>query len=179
MSPKPKPTLIQLLLLAQQNRCFYCEGAISFDRSCGWLRATVDHFYPKSRGGAKGIGNIVLACEGCNNRKRARQPRLHELLKWNKLAADWPHIDPVDLGPLVPQRPCKTCDRQIPVDRLLKTRLSLSQTQTCSPECARKRKNRSRKMRERQRRASSKASPKTPLPEHILAVSKGLQKHAP
>lgn len=161
MSSTPKLTLVKQLLLVQQNRCFYCQGAISFDQSRGWLMATIDHFIPTSRGGSKGISNIVLACNDCNNRKRARQPRLHELLKWNKLAAVWPHNKPVDLGPLVPQRSCKSCDRQVPIERLLNTRLSLSETHTCSPECSRRRRNRQRKMRERQHRASSRLSTKS------------------
>jgi hypothetical protein len=145
MASRPSPALIKLLILAQREKCFYCDGAISFDTSRGWLMATVDHFYPTSRGGSKGISNVVVACKGCNNRKRARPPRLHELVKWNKLAVVWPHINPVDLEPLVPQKACRSCGQQIPIDRLLKTRVSLSETQTCSPECARKRRNRSAK----------------------------------
>jgi 5-methylcytosine-specific restriction endonuclease McrA len=113
MDSQPGPN-VDLLLIAQLDLCFYCGGKISFDRSRGWLKATRDHFYPISGGGSKGFDNVVLACQGCNNRKRARQPRLIELLKWNKLAAVWPHIKAVDLESLAPKKACRSCGQQIP-----------------------------------------------------------------
>jgi hypothetical protein len=152
--------LIKILLIAQGEVCFYCEGKISFDSSRGWLKATRDHFYPVSRGGSKGISNIVLACKGCNNRKRARMPRVIELVKWNRLAAVWPHITPIDLEPLAPKKACRRCGQQIPLDRLLKTRMSLLETHTCSPECSRKEHNRRTKILHRQ----VKAGRQTPDP---------------
>ncbi len=142
MPSKPSHTLVRLLLVAQQDRCFYCGGSISFDKSRGWLRATIDHFYPTSRGGSKGISNVVLACDKCNARKRAKKPRLHELLKSNKLAAVWPHINPINLESLVPQKECTSCGQDIPIERLLQTRRSLTTIKTCSPECSKRERNR-------------------------------------
>jgi len=142
MPAKPSQTLVKLLLQMQENGCFYCEGKISFDRSAGLLTATVDHFHPKSRGGAKGIINVVLACEGCNTRKGARLPSLDELRKWNTLAAAWPYIKPFDLDALTTPKFCMACGRQIALCRLLSRRVSLTQkTQTCSKKCWRQRGN--------------------------------------
>jgi 5-methylcytosine-specific restriction endonuclease McrA len=170
MAHKPGP-LAKLLLVAQQEACFYCGGKISFDRSRGWLKATRDHFYPISGGGSTGISNVVLACDGCNNRKRARLPRLTEVLKWNKLAAVWPHIKPIDLEPVAPKKACRRCGQQIPVERLLKTRISLAQTQTCSTECSRKDHNRRTKIRHKQvkanqsKRRSAREQPGSGIPD--------------
>ncbi len=132
-------------MVVQEDRCFYCEGKISFDRSTGWLRATVDHFIPRSRGGSKGISNVVLACEGCNARKRDRPPSLNEFLKWNDLAALWPHIKSVSFKALFPEKACRLCGRPIPLDRLLKNPVSRSNTHTCSKRCSRYRRNRPNK----------------------------------
>jgi hypothetical protein len=136
MPSSPSKTLVKLLLLAQEDKCFYCEGQISFDRSAGWLTATVDHFRPKSRGGSKGITNVVLACEGCNTRKGARWPQPDEFVKWNNLAAVWPYIKPFDLEAITPPKFCMSCGQQIALCRLLSRWVSLPQkTQTCSKKC--------------------------------------------
>lgn len=45
------------------RRCWYCG-----DR-CERRHMTRDHQEPASRGGADGVDNTVLACEGCNSEK--------------------------------------------------------------------------------------------------------------
>ncbi|XBV87152.1 HNH endonuclease [Deinococcus sonorensis KR-87] len=35
---------------------------------------TIDHVYPRSRGGRHGWENVVTACRGCNQRKGSRTP---------------------------------------------------------------------------------------------------------
>lgn len=48
--------------------CLYCGTALDYGRS------TLDHILPQSRGGRDSYANLVLACRGCNNRKRDRTP---------------------------------------------------------------------------------------------------------
>lgn len=47
----------------ENGRCFYC------DRPLIYHHATMDHIKPKSQGGKLEIGNIVIACFKCNNRR--------------------------------------------------------------------------------------------------------------
>jgi len=53
------------VLARDHHRCAYCgqPGA-----------RTVDHVFPKSRGGGDHYGNIVAACSDCNGRKADRTP---------------------------------------------------------------------------------------------------------
>lgn len=44
-----------------------------------WCCHTVDHVVPRSRGGALGLGNVVLAHRPCNGRKANRMPTGCEL----------------------------------------------------------------------------------------------------
>ena len=53
------------LLRRDDHACQYC-GATD--------RLTLDHVYPKSRGGADAWENLVAACVPCNNRKGNRTP---------------------------------------------------------------------------------------------------------
>jgi 5-methylcytosine-specific restriction endonuclease McrA len=60
------------ILLSRKNvlrrdgqRCQYCGNRDSL---------TVDHVYPKSRGGPDTWENLVAACVPCNNRKGNRTP---------------------------------------------------------------------------------------------------------
>lgn len=48
------------ILMKQDNKCFYCERALTLEQS------TIEHIIPKSRGGRKGFKNIVVACNDCN-----------------------------------------------------------------------------------------------------------------
>ncbi len=47
--------------------CFYCSRPFGPE-----LPSTLDHVVPRSRGGPNAIGNLVLACGPCNNRKADR-----------------------------------------------------------------------------------------------------------
>ncbi|WP_052172724.1 HNH endonuclease [Nocardia sp. BMG111209] len=52
------------VLRRDRNRCGYCAG---------WAR-TVDHIWPRSRGGPNTWGNLIAACAPCNSRKADRTP---------------------------------------------------------------------------------------------------------
>lgn len=76
-------------LYAYQNaRCFYCNCYMKFhtyhpenvDRQYGF---TIDHLFPRSMGYTK-VGNSVLSCRHCNEKKGNRIPTTKEILKaWN------------------------------------------------------------------------------------------------
>ncbi|MGO4201088.1 HNH endonuclease [Rhodococcus sp. TAF43] len=53
------------ILARDHHRCAYCGG-----RGAN----TVDHVYPRSRGGGDTYGNLVAACADCNGRKTDRTP---------------------------------------------------------------------------------------------------------
>lgn len=53
------------ILARDHYRCAYCART----GAC-----TVDHVYPKSRGGDESFGNLVAACADCNGRKADRTP---------------------------------------------------------------------------------------------------------
>ena len=50
------------------RRCVYCG------RGLGLEHATLDHVIPLSRGGSHDPGNLVAACQPCNQRKGALLP---------------------------------------------------------------------------------------------------------
>lgn len=52
----------------QGRACYWCREPLDY------ALAQQDHVIPVSRGGIHSIGNIVLACGGCNIRKSARLP---------------------------------------------------------------------------------------------------------
>lgn len=55
-----------LLWKLQHGRCFYCTRQMR--------KPTIDHYIPKAASGASLFGNLVYACEGCNQAKAARIP---------------------------------------------------------------------------------------------------------
>jgi 5-methylcytosine-specific restriction endonuclease McrA len=60
-------------------RCYYCHRPVHCvtcepNHGNDKLRATRDHFVPKSHGGRDRGPNIVLACKGCNSAKGAEMP---------------------------------------------------------------------------------------------------------
>lgn len=64
--------------------CFYCaRRCLPKGKHAG---RTIDHFVPKSRGGAQAIANKVLACAKCNRLKKDRMPTDEERAK---LAEIW------------------------------------------------------------------------------------------
>ncbi|MCR9093441.1 MAG: HNH endonuclease [bacterium] len=52
----------------QKQRCAYCR------RSIPLTAATLDHVIPRAAGGSGRIGNLVVACGPCNQRKADRMP---------------------------------------------------------------------------------------------------------
>jgi 5-methylcytosine-specific restriction endonuclease McrA len=64
---EPQASVRKRLRDEQGNRCAYCN------REFGPLvTETIDHVVPLSKGGGKGISNLVLACRRCNSRKGNR-----------------------------------------------------------------------------------------------------------
>jgi 5-methylcytosine-specific restriction endonuclease McrA len=55
------------VLLRDDYKCAYCAAR-------GGPEMTVDHVYPKSRGGKGSWENLVACCQTCNGRKRNRTP---------------------------------------------------------------------------------------------------------
>lgn len=57
------------------GRCRYCgSSVVQGKKPRDGLLATRDHVLPKSRGGSGHIGNMVTACQPCNNRKADMTP---------------------------------------------------------------------------------------------------------
>ena len=52
-------------------RCFYCATFVTAWRFEQDHFATLDHLWPKCRGGGDNLGNLVLACRKCNEKKAA------------------------------------------------------------------------------------------------------------
>lgn len=50
------------------RRCVYCGTALGLEN------ATLDHVIPLSRGGSHHLGNLVAACQPCNQRKGSLLP---------------------------------------------------------------------------------------------------------
>ena len=63
------------LYLLYEGRCFYCGKPLTLKNS------TIDHWIPRSRGGANVISNMRLSCEPCNRVKDDDLP--------NGLPANW------------------------------------------------------------------------------------------
>lgn len=55
------------VLLRDDYRCGYCDEQ-------GGSEMTVDHIYPRSRGGKSTWENLIACCSRCNFRKRNRTP---------------------------------------------------------------------------------------------------------
>jgi hypothetical protein len=135
-SPEGDVKLLNKLLLAQGEGCFYCDRHISLRKFFSSLRyGTVDHFIPLALGGRDHISNVVLACGRCNRKKGSRLPTLLEVAKWNSLAHIWPHIRPLDSEVHVARKLCVSCGGPIPPGRLLASMESASETNVCSVAC--------------------------------------------
>lgn len=52
---------------AQKKVCYWCG------KRCA-RNFHVDHYQPLAKGGAHSIGNLVISCQPCNNRKHASDP---------------------------------------------------------------------------------------------------------
>lgn len=83
-SPLPIDFL-KRVLLAQENKCFYCERDLTDYKA-------IEHLTPLSRGGENEQYNLVYACQSCNSRKNKKT--LEEYAIENK-RFDW--IEKFDL----------------------------------------------------------------------------------
>jgi 5-methylcytosine-specific restriction endonuclease McrA len=73
--PTHPPFTRRNLLLRDMFTCQYCgEQAYAEGQKLG-ERLTLDHVYPKSRGGGKSWENIVASCAPCNIQKADRTPK--------------------------------------------------------------------------------------------------------
>lgn len=64
-SDRVSPALRQRVIDRAQGCCEYCFAQRRF--SSGPF--SVEHIIPRSRGGTSELGNLALACQGCNNCK--------------------------------------------------------------------------------------------------------------
>ncbi|NMB08507.1 MAG: HNH endonuclease [Tissierellia bacterium] len=55
-----------------KRRCFYCKKDLKY------RQITLDHYFPKSKGGTKEIFNLVLSCKKCNRLKGNKIPINYE-----------------------------------------------------------------------------------------------------
>lgn len=69
----------KIVLARTGGECFYCETPMTGT----WH---VDHFIPRSKGGADTLGNYVPACPKCNLKKHAKMPTSAELERFKGLA---------------------------------------------------------------------------------------------
>jgi hypothetical protein len=144
-SPQGDVRLLNKLLVAQGQGCFYCGRHLSLRKFFSSLRyGTVDHFIPLALGGRDHISNVVLACGRCNRKKGSQFPTLLEVAKWNSLAQIWLHISSLDPEVHVPRKVCASCGGPIPSDRLLASMESASETNVCSRSCSAAEKRRRR-----------------------------------
>lgn len=56
----------------EYKRCFYCKKDLKY------RQITLDHYYPRSKGGTKEIFNLVLSCKKCNRLKGNKIPVNYE-----------------------------------------------------------------------------------------------------
>jgi hypothetical protein len=55
-----------------QFTCFYCKKQGNEERGPDGIFWHIDHVVPRSKGGGQEESNLVLACAGCNIKKRNR-----------------------------------------------------------------------------------------------------------
>jgi 5-methylcytosine-specific restriction endonuclease McrA len=72
------------ILHRDKNSCGYCGGAAT----------TIDHIFPRSRGGLDTWDNLISACVACNQRKRNRTPEESGMkMLWPARAVDLRTVD--------------------------------------------------------------------------------------
>lgn len=92
---------MRAVYVIQGGKCFYCHRQIWHEVS-GRRRvtsdrfATVDHLWPKSRGNPA-IGNTVLACRQCNQRKGNRAPTPEEVGRFERLGLNSEALDALEV----------------------------------------------------------------------------------
>ncbi len=124
---------------AQRSRCFYCRREMRLrlpGEPPSAMDATIDHFFPRSQGGPDGWTNWVLACQACNHRKASREPSPEEMNDWNRLAAVWQYIRPIDPA-LIHTKRCEACHGWISPMRLRASLEAGAETRTCRSACSR------------------------------------------
>lgn len=76
--PRPGVTWSRRAVLERDGwHCIYCGIKLGDKRHGRYLNKgdfTIDHLFPKSRGGNNTWGNTACACSVCNNRKANRTP---------------------------------------------------------------------------------------------------------
>lgn len=69
-NPKRRRAVVEMLGARDGPNCFYC--GVVFDDSIAKRVRTLDHFVPRSHGGATTAENLRLACQRCNAWKQSR-----------------------------------------------------------------------------------------------------------
>lgn len=62
--------LVTAIKKRDQDRCRYCGCQVRWGNQRGNAGATYDHIKPIIAGGTNTLENVVIACRGCNSRKR-------------------------------------------------------------------------------------------------------------
>ncbi|MBF4693314.1 HNH endonuclease [Fusibacter ferrireducens] len=64
-----KKTIKAYVYQRDQGKCFHCGKSIRFNQT------TLDHYFPKSRGGTEEFFNLVACCKFCNRMKKSVVPK--------------------------------------------------------------------------------------------------------
>jgi hypothetical protein len=62
--------LVTAIKKRDQDRCRYCGCQVRWGNQRGNAGATYDHVIPVIKGGKNTLDNVVIACRGCNSRKK-------------------------------------------------------------------------------------------------------------
>lgn len=62
--------LVAAIKRRDKDRCRYCGCQVRWGNQRGPSGATYDHVKPVIKGGTNTVENVVIACRGCNSRKR-------------------------------------------------------------------------------------------------------------
>jgi hypothetical protein len=62
--------LVTAIKKRDQDRCRYCGCQVRWGNQRGNAGATYDHVRPVIKGGKNTLDNVVIACRGCNSRKK-------------------------------------------------------------------------------------------------------------
>ena len=62
--------LVAAIKKRDHDRCRYCGSQVRWGNQRGPAGATYDHVKPVIKGGKNTLDNVVIACRGCNSRKR-------------------------------------------------------------------------------------------------------------
>jgi 5-methylcytosine-specific restriction endonuclease McrA len=81
MNPKQRRKKKQQLLKEFGSCCWWCRQGLSKEK------LTIEHLFPKSRGGTNSLENLRLACFSCNNSRgnSLYPPKLSKVAVYSKL----------------------------------------------------------------------------------------------